>query len=157
MEELKVHLADFKKIDSVMAYNTQDVVHWYLIKVYTKLGGDIVEIKRWDNMRWNVRIKWDWYFKYRAALLQVKYPRFHVEQSWGHIAATGKTQQQILQDKIRSKKAKITEFTNKIEKAKKHWRSLFPIEDDQDYIKATEKLNRIKDELECLNQQLNKT
>jgi hypothetical protein len=61
-----------------------------------------------------------------------------------------KTLEAIRQDKIRAKKSKITQYKNKLEKAKITWSSLFPIEDDIDYQRAVEKIKRLEFELRSL-------
>lgn len=129
--------------------SVSDVVHWYNIKVINH-SREIVEILSWSGLKWELRLKYDWYFKYRAALLQVKYPRYEVQSYWGNEPATGKTLEEIRQSKIRAKKAKITEYKNKLKKAKLNWSSLFPIEDDIYYQKAVEKINRLEFELRSL-------
>jgi hypothetical protein len=126
-----------------------DVVHWFNIKVINQKR-ETVEFLSWSGLKWELRLKYDWYFKYRAALLQVKYPRFEVQTYWGNEPATGKTLEEIRQGKIRSKKSKITEYKNKLKKAESNWVSLFPIEDDISYQKAVEKINRLEFELRSL-------
>lgn len=129
--------------------NVYDVVHWYNIKVINRKR-EIVEFLSWTGLKWQLRLKYDWYFKYRSALLQVKYPRFEVQTYWGHEPATGKTLEEIRQSKIKAKKAKITEYKNKIEKARKNWQNIFPIEDDTYFQKAIEKIKRLEFEVKSL-------
>lgn len=129
--------------------SVSDVVHWFTIKVINHRR-EIVEFLSWSGLKWELRLKYDWYFKYRAALLQVKYPKFEVQTYWGKEMATGKTLEEIRQAKIRAKKSKITEYKNKLKKAELNWSSLFPIEDDIDYKKAVEKINRLECELRSL-------
>ena len=128
--------------------SVSDVVHWFNIKVINKR--EIVEFQSWSGLKWKLRLKYDWYFKYRAALLQVKYPKFEVQTYWGNEPATGKTLEEIRNAKIRAKKSKITEYKNKLEKTKTTWSSLFPIEDDIDYQRAVEKINRLEFELRSI-------
>lgn len=130
-----------------------DVVHWFSIKVLNHKR-EVIEFYLWDNLRFKLRIKYDWYFKYRAALLQVKHPRFKVETCWGNKPAIGKTLLQFKKDKIKSKKSKITEYKNKLNLAKQNWISLFPIEDDPFYQKAEMKINRLENELKILQNEL---
>lgn len=131
---------------SEFSSSVDDVVHWYNIKVINNKR-DIVEFYSWSGLRWELRIKYNWYFRYRAALLQVKYPKFEVQTFWGNELATGKTLEEIRQSKIRSKKSKITEYKNKLKKAELSWSSLFPIEDDIDYQRAVEKIKQLEFEL----------
>lgn len=72
---ISIHMDNKVEIDSLF---------WFRIKVYTKRGGEMVETLYWELLPFEVRMKWDWYFKYRAALLQVKYPRFVVDCIWGN-------------------------------------------------------------------------
>lgn len=132
-----------------MNYDVTDVVHWYTIKVIDN-HRNVIECLCWSKLPWEVRTKWAWYFKYRAALLQVKYPRFNVESYWGHEPAQGKGLEQIVKNKIKAKKAKVTEYKNKLELAKKTWNFLFPIEQDESYIKAVQKINKLEFELRAL-------
>lgn len=123
-----------------------DVVHWFNIKVINNKR-EIVEFVSWSGLKWELRLKYDWYFKYRSALLQVKYPKFQVYTYWGNEPATGKTLEEIRQGKIRAKRSKITEYKNKLKKAELSWSSLFPIEDDIDYQRAVQKIKQLEFEL----------
>ncbi len=127
-----------------------EVVHWVLIKVCLKYGGDKVEFIKWSDLPFPVRYKWDWYFKYRAALLQVKYPKYYVEIRWGNAEPQGIQAVNILKNKMRAKKAKVTEYSNKIARAVENWSELFPIDEEPIYKKTVEKLNRLKSELQEL-------
>ena len=135
--------------DKIAYNNAYDRVHWFNIKVINEKR-ETIEFLSWSGLKWELRIKYDWYFKYRAALLQVKYPKYEVQTYWGNQPATGKTLEEIRQDKIRSKKAKITEYKNKLKKAESSWSYLFPIEDDSDYQRAVEKIKRLEFELQSL-------
>lgn len=126
-----------------------DVVHWFSIKVIDEKR-EVVEFVCWDGLKWQLRLKYDWYFKYRAALMQVKYPKLEVQYHWGNKPATGKTLEEIRLYKIKAKKSKITQYKNKLEKAKANWTSLFAIEDDPDYQRAVEKIKRLEFELRAL-------
>ena len=132
-----------------VSFSVSDVVHWFTIKVINS-NREIVEFLSWSGLKWESRLKYDWYFKYRAALLQVKYPKFEVTTYWGNEPATGKTAEEIRSAKIRAKKSKITEYKNKLEKAKANWSSLFPIEDDNQYKRAVEKIKRLEFELQSI-------
>jgi len=126
---------------------TAIVSHWVKITVKSKMGGDTIEVLRWDNLPWDVRSKWSWYFKYRAALLQVKYPKSEVDYSWGNESVTGNILTNIKSNQIRAKKGKITEIKNKLELARENWNELFPIDDDEMYQKCMAKLFRLNTEL----------
>jgi len=131
----------------MLTYQLPEVVHYVVIKVYSKRGGDLIEYYAWSNMKWQLRVKYDWYFKYRAALLQVKYPKYLVDLIIGNEPAKGKALEQIKADKLRAKKAKLTKYKNNLEKAKQSWASIFPIEEDQLYQKAVEKIKSLEFEL----------
>ena len=131
--------------------NITDVVHFVHIKVRKTQGSqDDIEKLSWTNLRWETRVKFDWYFKYRAALIQVKYPRYYVEFYWGHEEAKDTQLGHIIKNKIKAKKGKLTKFENLLKKAEENWASLFPITEDEFYFKAVAKINKIKVELEEL-------
>lgn len=136
--------------------NVNERVHWFLIRVTTKLGGDLVEWMKWEGLPWDVRCKWDWYFKYRAALMKVKYPRYEVTTSWGNEPANGKTLKQLLKQKVSSKKGQLTKFKSLLYQARMNWTELFPIDNEPDYQKAKAKVERIEKEYEQLIDELNK-
>lgn len=129
-------------------------LHWVTIKVQTRMGGGTVEFLKWSELPFPVRVKWDWYFTYRAALLQVKYPRYIVHLRWGHEPLTENERKLIdLRNKVRAAKRKVTQYENKIAAAINHYNSLgyiFPIEDQPEYKAAQIKLQQAKDRLQCL-------
>lgn len=133
--------------------NVADVSHYFVITVHTKLGGTRIEFIKWDGMSFEHRVKWGWYFRYRAALLQVKYPKYRVDTSWGHEQATGRALTHSLANKLRSKKGKVTEYKNKIARFKGQWFELFPIEDYPPYQKALVKYEKLVEELKELETQ----
>jgi hypothetical protein len=135
-----------------------DAVHtytyWVVIRAYATPGRQQRHCLRWLGLTWEVRCKWAWYFRYRTALLQVQHPRLEVEMTWGK---TPKANYEELErvNNIRAKKAKITETSNKLAKAREGWKQLFPIETHPSYQKAMAKLERLKAELADLERQVN--
>lgn len=129
-------------------------VFWYTIELIRENPREIVKKMVWQGLRFELRLKYRWYFEYRAALLKVQNPRFTVQCTWGSESATGKTLHEMQKDRLRSKKAKVTEWTNKIRMAKESWNQLFPIEADEFYIKALAKLERLKHELSILETEI---
>jgi hypothetical protein len=131
---------------------TYDMLHWVRIKVYSNHYRQIVEQLYYDRLPFNLRMKYDWYFKYRAALLQVKYPRYHVEFTWGKEAPIHPEDiRRINLRKEISLKAKITKATNVLNRCladyrtwKENYSELFPMETHPTYkmfIETIKKLN----------------
>lgn len=121
---------------------------WYRIIVKQKPGDyPIIEDLSWSGLPFHTRMKFNWYFRYRAALLQVKYPKHEVIQHWGKEEPTEQQKADSLRNKIRAKKGKITEIQRKLAMARDKWAEIFPIEEDAYYLRAVEKLNRLKQEL----------
>ncbi len=129
------------------------VVHWVIITVKVKMGEEVLESIKWDGLPWDVRMKWAWYFKYRAALFQVKYPRYEVEMRWGN-RPMNDTEEHLKErhrlNVIIAKKRKITEIENKLKFGRDNWDQLLPIEEDVYYKKAVAKLESLKCELKNL-------
>lgn len=140
-----------------MITNAYERLFWVVIKVKTKRGnGDLVEYLKWGGLRFDLRNKYDWYFKYRAALLQVKYPKYYVEFIFGDDPPTPDHVKHTLANKIKAKKGKITEIDRKLELARANWQELFPITQHPIYAKAEEKVQRLKMELSELEAELKK-
>jgi hypothetical protein len=140
--------------------NISDVTHWFKIKVINQKR-EIVELVLWDGLRWELRLKYDWYFQYRAALLQVKYPKLEVIKTFGKEAATGKTLEEIRNRKISSKKAQITKAKNNLsgylgefEKYKETYIEIFPIEDQLKYKEFLPNIGLLKDKVKRLEFEL---
>lgn len=131
--------------------DTATVVFWYRIEVQTgRHGIDKPKVIVWNDLPWAVRTKWDWYFKYRAALEQVRNPRAKVTATWGHAEPDTRTALRILADRISSQQGKVTKIKNLLFKARAEWNDLMPIEDHPNYKRAIEKLEREQAELDRL-------
>lgn len=134
--------------------DTTTRLHWVVIKVKTRFGsGDLVEFSKWDGLRFELRMKYDWYFKYRAALCQVKYPKYDIELSWGNEPASPKHMNDVIKGKITAKKRVVTETENKLRKAESSWTEIFPIDEHPLYSKAKGKLSRLKLELAVMEEE----
>jgi hypothetical protein len=129
--------------------NNINLLHFYRIHLYGSNGKAFgpKETLFWDNMNFQQRTKWDWYFKYRAALLQVQNPKLQVECNLGSYPAEGKKLIETLKDKLSSKKRKHTEWSNKLKAFKFSWNELFPIEEDERYKNALAKIDRLNEEI----------
>ena len=125
------------------------IMKFYKVIRVLNLKHERIYFKIWDNMPFEMVNKWNWYFNYRAALLQVQYPKFKVELTSGSAIAESKSiiAERYAKNQIRAKKAKITEMENKMKLARENWNDLFPIYDYPLYQKAVEKLNRLRFEL----------
>lgn len=128
--------------------DTYDKMHWVVIRVIK--NHDIIEFHRWTNLRFEIRNKWDWYFKYRAALCQVKHPRAKVEFAWGSEDAVGKTKLQLMESRIVNKTRLLTRHKNLLQKAILEWDQIFPIEDDLMYKRVVSKIKNTEFELQQL-------
>jgi hypothetical protein len=122
------------------------------ICVYVRKGGGREVIFFMKDMTGSFKIKWMWYFNYRAALYQVKNPRAVIVIDHGIYDHVPKEEflAKILRDKIRNRKGKITEWEGKVKRFKENWNSLFPIEENPSYKSALARIERAKQEKENL-------
>lgn len=134
-----------------MIQNTYTRVYWFNIKVYDKRGGNLIAFLSWTQLRWELRTKYDWYFRYRAALLQVQYPKFLIDTAWGNETPDDKAREQLLKNMLRAKKAKITGLRNKLHKAREEWNSFLPVEEDPVYLKCLAKVERLEAEFKSMS------
>jgi len=95
-----------------------------------------------NDMTFSFYSKWEWYFKYRAALLQVKHPKAFVEFSQGsyELILAETEYKEKLENLIRAAKSKITEFERKQQNLLDNWSEIFPIEQHPDWTKIVQKM-----------------
>ena len=137
---------------------TYDFLHWVRIKVKSNHYRETVEQLYWDRLPFNLRMKYNWYFKYRAALLQVKYPKYEVEFLWGKETLTSREDiERMKQRQEISIKSKKTKATNVLNKAlfdfniwKQNYSELFPIETHPEYIEFTKAIENINQKINNL-------
>lgn len=120
---------------------------WCWIRAKDHNTQKVYGVMEWRGMTFEQFNKWQWYFRYRWALLQTQYPKLQAEFHSGSCTPTTKTYLNILKNRIKGKKGKITEIQNKLNRAIREWDEIFPIESDPLWPKACEKLSRLKNEL----------
>jgi hypothetical protein len=100
--------------------------------------------------------RWKWYFEYRAALIKVQNAKSIVTIQQGSYPYILPKDELIkkLESKIRSKKAKIVEFENKLQNAVNKWDELYPIEQHPLWSRVIEKKSAYYSELKNLEQEL---
>jgi hypothetical protein len=133
--------------------------HYVAITVHEKgYGSLVIDFLRWKDLTFDIRIKWEWYFRYRAALLKVKYPRSMVLYQWGNyeVESEEDAARRALKNRITAKKGKVTEVSNKLKQFETEWskKYLFPASDQPEHKFLTEKLTRVKKDLIQLENQL---
>ena len=106
-----------------------------------------------------VRNKWNWYFEYRAALLQVRYPKSSIEKTWGSKEITNASPIELrrykIQTRITSVKRLVTRFQNAIDRyICEQKATLIPDFENKRYLRTIEKLEESKNELTDLTNQL---
>ena|SRR3990172_6251327 len=108
----------------------------------------------WTDLRFELRMKYAWYFRYRAALLQVQYPKSRIDLHFSEIDPSQKIVKDAIATQIRAKRITLGKYRNKLQLAREHWSSIFPIDEDPLYIRAAAKVARLASELESLESQL---
>lgn len=111
----------------------------------------------WKDLPFKTYMKFQWYFQYRAALIKVQNPKLFVEICpFQYDYVPSKVQQlKRLQDKLKSAKAKRTEWANKVERYKAEWNRLFPVEEDPIYQAAMIKINEKEQSIIDFETQIN--
>lgn len=110
-------------------------------------NGEILEMHFWKDYLFHTFSKWMWYFEYRTALARVRYPRNYIRSGQFTESLKPKQYADILRNKIIAKKRRVTEVKNKMALAIEHWSELFPIENDEIYIRAAKKLSELESQL----------
>lgn len=121
-----------------MEINAQNYRFWVVLEAHKKgfHASDPDRLMKWEGLTFQQRMRWEWYFRYRAALLQVEHPRWLIELRHGRVEVTmteAEKAAQRLENKIRKAKADLTQATNRIERYKANYRGMFAIEEDAVY------------------------
>lgn len=101
----------------------------------------------WKDLNFELFCKYKWYFEYRYALLRVLYPKVLIRHEMFKRELNKKELINHIKNKIIGKKRTITKYKNRLNDFENNWNSLFPISDYEPYIKAVEKIERLKKEL----------
>lgn len=122
-------------------------------------------LRYWNGFRFRTYMKWRWYFRYLVAKYQVQHPTYYVEWvefGYDYVEPKEEARKRIT-NKIRSAKAKITQWTGKIEQfleeyEKQQAKVLFPVpvSENKDYKATLKKLEQKKKDLATLEEQLTK-
>ncbi|MCT4256586.1 hypothetical protein HZP34_17760 [Elizabethkingia anophelis] len=141
-----------------MVLNVSNRLYWVrIIVIDGKYPTDKIKYNLYWEVPWAVRSKWNWYFKYRAALAQVQNPKCLVDFKWGNKEPDKKTLSEFTKDAITGKKRMITKLQNEIDKHKS-WlidNNIFGLAgDDGRLFKAEMKLNKYQCELFALQKDL---
>ncbi|PXW06484.1 hypothetical protein C8D70_12516 [Chryseobacterium sp. CBTAP 102] len=143
---------------SYLLSNTYSVennsIYFFEATVYTKkFGGVFIEKKYWYGYNIDWFQKWNWYFKYCAALLQIKYPRYDVDIKWGAkkpelVEDFNILKQRKAKQDITTCKRMITKYENAILQYKEiEQLKLIPDWENPKYLKALTTLDKYKDRL----------
>ena len=142
--------------------SVEEYRYWYKIVCYKGKypNSGAKEILYWDDMTFDVRTKWNWYFEYRHALLKVQNPKQKVNSVWGRKERVNATPEQIEREKnIRRRttlKRKITQFKNAIhEYEEQQKQKLIPDYENERYKRTVEKLGQYLLELESIEKVIN--
>ncbi len=111
-----------------------------------------------NNMTLDFFNRWKWYFKYRAALIQVQNPHSPVEFEYGsyeYILPSDEYQKKMV-NRLLSAKRNLTKYENKLNFIKENWDELFPIEEHPKWKNVVEKLNYYKEYLHLTQKEYDK-
>lgn len=126
------------------------------LKVYSRRPQEIeCECRLWRGMTLSHLMRWKWFFIYRAALLQIKYPRFEVELSSYSYQLDGRNKEEVLADmrkkRITTCKRMITKISNQLTRYEaEENKKLLPNFENPAYLKAKKKLSNYFRELKEL-------
>ena len=87
--------------------------------------------------------RWKWFFRYRAALIQVQHPKQFVELEFIKVKFTPDLQVLLkrAKDKFIGAKATLTKYQNKKKEMEDNWNELFPIEQPPKFMFVMDKID----------------
>lgn len=129
--------------------NAYAYLYGYRIAVYKGncISYPVLEELTYDGFTLNQLSRWRWYFRYRAALFQIKYPKYFVEYASFKYDITPEKEIEDLKNRLISRKRKLTNLKNKFKIIVDNWSEIFPIEDDIRYKNTVKKLDEIEAEI----------
>lgn len=137
-------------------YEHKPKVRFVYIIAYDRLGGTELERLSYKDLPMRLAIKYGWYFKYRHALLQVKYPKGYIETHHHNVVPEGRSLERIEEERKKRERTTCKRMITKITNALTEYenienKTLFPNLNDENYIKANKKLSEYKLKLEKLS------
>ena len=88
-------------------------------------------------------MRWKWFFRYRAALIQVQHPKQFVELEFIKVKFTPDLQVLLkrAKDKFIGAKATLTKYQNKKKEMEDNWNELFPIQQHPKFMFVMDKID----------------
>lgn len=119
-------------------------------------GGDAELLYHNKGIAFHNFIRREWYFRYIAAKFQVENPRNFIELHFYNYECQEPKGFAIkrLKDKIKGKRRALTIDENNLQKAIDNWESLFPIQENDLYLKAVDKIEARRCEIALLEKEL---
>ncbi len=111
----------------------------------------------WSNLKLVQMTKYAWYFRHRAALLQLANPRKHVSFSITKTHTKSDQRASLVRtitNKITNAKGKLTKATLKLNAIQESWTELFPIESHPKFVEIQQELSNRRTRLAELEQEL---
>lgn len=152
---LRIFETDFKYGNEPIELNC--LYNLAIVSYYNWEGCHRILEREWTGLRFELMMKYQWYFRYVSAHLQIQYPKrifgFEVYRlhSPEEVRAVEKKR---LVNKIRSAKAKITEAENELSKLRASWVEIFPIEQHPKWQATQKKLAEKAAQLSMMQRQL---
>lgn len=147
-------------LESQRVPNYKEMFHFTIRLFEKKYGCKPIQLLRWEGYTVQWLTKWRWYFDYRAALLKVQYPKYHVDVFWGAFDSQIETDVakvkkiRLKKDLTTAKRMKTTYF-NAIEKYKEEQsKLLIPDWENSKYLKALKKLDFYTNKVESITKEL---
>lgn len=109
----------------------------------------------WRGMSFQHMQRWEWYFRYREALLRVRYPRHYIEYGVYSYMPAGSESVNMDAHRLALAKRQLTKFRLKIADKREQWLRSDPmgltrIEDTPNWLKVTERLEVLESNVNAL-------
>lgn len=113
---------------------------------YVKIirGYDLLYLRR--DLPANVYFKWEWFFRYRAALYQIETPKIPIGFKCAPYTI-GRTREEVLKikhNRMIADKRMITKLDNELKNVIENWSELWPIDQHPKWGKTIEKIEKYR-------------
>lgn len=114
-------------------------------------------IRIFEGLRFELMMKYQWYFRRIAALHQIEYPKqvigFEISR-YESAQAKKLYDKKLLSNKIKAAKSKITQLNNELDSLRKGWMEIFAIEEHPKWAATSKKMIEKHTQLAMMERQL---
>jgi len=111
--------------------------------------------REYSNLRYDQMQRFDWFFRYVAAVAQIRNPRYKIEHTWGVVEVSPVHQRlRFARMSVAARQGMLTKHLEKVQSFLDQHTGLFAATEHEAWPKVEAKTNRLRSELWSAQQRL---